>query len=189
MKGLLRWLPLVLAVLVVPACGGPKKAAEQAVAAAEAAYGQIGAQADNLAPDQAKEIETGLAGARASLEKGDFKAALEAAQQLRARIQTLSEGMPALLTKLQDDWKALTTSVPGALTALDRKLKGFGRPPAGMPGRDSFDAAVAELGQLNQQWDAARALAANGRLAQAVTTGEQVKDDAVRTLAGFQTGS
>ena len=189
MKGLLRWLPLLLAVLMVPACGGPKQAAEKAVAAAEAAYGQIGVQANNLAPDQAKEIEAGLAEARANLTKGDSKAALAQAQELQSRIQTLAEAMPALLTRLQDDWKSLTTTVPGALSAVDRKLKDFGRPPAGMPGRAQFDAASGKLTQLTAQWEEARGLSANGKLGEAVSRAERVKEDAVKALAEFQTGS
>ena len=189
MKGLLRWLPLLIAVLMVPACGAQKPAAEKAVAAAEAAYGQIGVQANSLAPDQAREIEAALAEARANLNKGDFKTALAQAQELQARIQTLAEGIPALLTKLQGEWKELATTVPGALGALDQKLKGFGQPPAGMAGRGQFDAATSELGQLNARWNEARTMASNGRLAQAVTNGEQVKYDAVKALTEFQTGS
>jgi len=189
MKGLLRWLPLFLAVLMVPACGAQKKAAEQALSAAEAAYATISVQANNLAPDQAKEIEAAIADGKTKLAAGDIKGALSAAQDVQTHVKSLSEEFPTLQAKLDGDWKTLTVSVPGALAALDKKLQDFGRPPAGMPGRAGFDAASAKLSLLNTQWGEAKTLAEGGKLAQAVSLAEGVKDDAVQALTEMQTGS
>ena len=184
-----RWLPLLFAVLLVPACASPKKAAEQAIQETERAYAQIALQARNVAPDQAQAIEAGLAAARETLAKGDAQTALTAAKDLGERIKTLSQQLPDLQAKLQDEWKDLTTSVPGAIAALQKKLNDFGRPPQGMSGRPQFDAATAAVPSLQQQWDAARALFESGKLAQAVTDAEQVKADAVKLVTGMQAGS
>ena len=189
MKGLLRWLPLLMALLMVPACGGNKKAAEKALAAAEAAYAVISEQANNLAPDQAKDIEAELAAAREDLAKGDAKSVLAAAQDVQSKVKTLAEALPGLQTKLEADWKVLADVVPGALAALDKKLEDFGQPPAGMPGRDKFDSAAIKLEQLNTQWGEARSLGGSGKLAQAIALGEQVKYEAVKALTEFQVGS
>ncbi len=189
MKGLLRWLPLLMALLMVPACGGSKQAAVKALAAAETAYAGIAEEANNLAPDQAKDIETELAAAREDLAKGDTKAVLAAAADVQSKVKTLAEALPGLKTKLEADWKVLADTVPGALAALDKKLDDFGQPPAGMPGRDKFDAAVTQLDQLNTQWNEARTLATSGKLAQAIALGEQVKYEAVKVLTEFQVGS
>ena len=110
---LMRWLPLLLAVLMVPACGmQEKKAAEAALSSAELAYAQIAEQARNVAPDQAQAIEAGIAAAKASLARGDAAAALASAKELNEHIKTLGEQLPGMMAKLQDDWKTLLTTVP-----------------------------------------------------------------------------
>jgi hypothetical protein len=184
-----RWLPLLIAVLLVPACATPKKVAEQAIKDAEHAYAQIALQARNVAPDQAQAIEAGLAGAKESLAKGDAQAAQTTAKDLLERIKTLSEQLPDLTAKLQDEWKDLATSVPGAIEALKKKLNDFGRPPAGMPGRARFDSTSAAVPSLDQQWTAAKTSFDAGKLAEAVANAEQVKAEAVKMVASMQTGS
>jgi hypothetical protein len=184
-----RWLPLLVAVLLVPACATQKKVAEQAIKDAEQAYAQIALQARNVAPDQAQAIEAGLAAAKETLAKGDAQTALTAAKDIAERIKTLAQQLPDLQAKLQDEWKDLTTSVPGAIAALQKRLNDFGRPPTGMSGRAQFDTATAAVPTLQQRWDAARALFEGGKLAQGVTDAEQVKADAVKLVTGMQTGS
>jgi len=185
-----RWLPLLMAMLLVPACAGmQKQAAQKAVSEAELAYAQIAEQARNIAPDQAQAIEAGIAGAKASLAKGDAQSATTAAKDVGEQIKTLSQQLPDLQAKLQADWSDLTTAAPGAIAALKKKLDDFGRPPAGMPGRVQFDAATAALAPLGQQWEQAQTLFTSGKLAEAVAKAEQVKADAVKMIADMQTGS
>src|ERR1044072_4131385 len=121
-----RWLPILMAVLMVPACGMRKQAAEKALTDVELAYAQIVDQARNVAPDEAQAIEAGIAAAKGELAKGNADAVLAAAKDLDAKVKTLAESLPDLQTKLQADWKDLTNSVPGALAAakdLDAKVK------------------------------------------------------------------
>ena len=184
-----RWLPLLVAVMLIPACGGPKKAAEKAISEAGLAFAQIAEQARNLAPDQAQAIEAGIAAAKASLANGDAKAALAAANEQGEKIKTLTEQLPALQAKLQDDWNTLNTTVPGALSALRKKLEDFGRPPANMPGRAQYDSTTAQVSPLSQKWDEARSLFVSGKLADAVAMAQAVKDEAVKLVAGMQAGS
>ena len=79
--------------------------------------------------------------------------------------------------------------MPGALAALDKKLDDFGQPPAGMPGRDKFDAATVALDRMRIQWAEAQTLGASGKLAQGVALATQVKDEAVKVITDFQEGS
>lgn len=189
MKRLLRWSPMLLLLLMLPGCGGNKGAAEQALASADAAYGKISEQAQGLAPDQAQSIEAALVAAHETLAKGDGKAALAATQALESRIRALADELPALQTKLQSDWSALVSAVPGALAAAQKKLEDFGRPPEGMPGVAELDAASKQLAQLRLQWADAQSLAEGGKLAQAAAMGEQVRYDAVRLVTEFRGGS
>jgi len=190
MTRIFRWFPVVVALLLLPACGAQqKKAAEAALSAAESAYSAIAAQATNLAPDEAQGIEAALASARASLAQGDYKSALTVAQDAQARIKVLADGMPALAEKLKADWKTLADSVPGALAQTRRKLEGFGKPPAASPERPKYDGASAQLTQLEQQWEQAGQLASQGKLAQAIAQGEQVRSGMVQVLSALQAGS
>ncbi|HEY6195670.1 MAG TPA: hypothetical protein VI504_11575 [Candidatus Eisenbacteria bacterium] len=184
-----RWLPILMAVLMVPACGMRKQAAEKALTDVELAYAQIVDQARNVAPDEAQAIEAGIAAAKGELAKGNADAVLAAAKDLDAKVKTLAESLPDLQTKLQADWKDLTNSVPGALAMLRKKLDDLGRPPAGMPGREVFDATTAQLAPLGEKWDEATSLFVSGKLAQAVSMGGEVKGEVVKLITGLQTGS
>ena len=190
LKSMLRWLPIVLcAVLVLPGCGGGKKGAATALAAAEAEYAKIAEAVKNLAPDQDTEITAAFTAAHEALAKGEIATAAQAAKDLMSRIKTLGESLPGLRAQLEADWKQLGTIVPGALNALDKKLDDYGQPPAGMPGREKFDAASAALDRLSGQWDEAKKLGDAGKLAAAVQLGNAVKDEAVKVITSFQEGS
>jgi len=184
------WYPLVVsALLLVPACGPSRGAAQSALSAAESAYAKIAEQATNLSPDEAHAIEASLAAARASLARGEYKSVVTAAAELEARIKLLADGLPALAAKLQADWQSLAESVPGSLATVQRKLDAFGQPPSGAPGRAAYDSAAARIAVANQQWDEARTLAAGGKLAQAIALGEQVRAGMVAVLDLLQVGS
>ena len=191
LKSMLRWLPIVLcAVLVLPGCGGAKKkAAESALAAAEGEYAKIAEAVKNLAPDQDTEITAAFTAAHEALAKGEIATVMQSAKDLTERIKTLAESLPGLRAQLEADWKQLGTVVPGALKALDKKLEDYGQPPAGMPGREKFDAATAALDRLSSQWDEAKKLGDAGKLAAAVQLGNAVKDEAVKVITSFQEGS
>lgn len=190
LKAMLRLLPfLLIAMLVAPGCGGAKKGAATALAAAEAEYAKIVEDVKNLAPDQNTEISAAFTSAHEALAKGEIATVVQAAKDLSSRIKTLAESLPGLRTQLEGDWKQLGSIVPGALAALDKKLDDFGQPPAGMPGRDKFDAATAALDRMRIQWAEAQTLGASGKLAQAVALATQVKDEAVKVITDFQEGS
>ena len=185
-----RWLPVLMAILILPACAGiQKRSAEKALTETETAYAKLAEQARNVAPEQAQEIEAGIAAAKANLAKGDAQSVLTAAKELSEQIKTLAEALPGLQTKLQDDWNDLAKSVPGAIASLKNKLDDFGRPPAGMPGRARFDSTAARAAPLGQRWEEAKSLFASGKLARAVALAQAVRDEAVKWITEMQTGS
>ena len=185
----LRWLPVLLTITLVPGCALQRSGAEKALAAAEAAYANISAEAKSVAPDAAAELETALASARAQFASGAFADVTKAAKDLLERIDTLAQSLPAERARLEADWKVLTEAAPGALAALDKKLEDFGQPPAGMPERTRFDAAAATLTDARARWAEAETLSATS-LSKAVALGDQVRLDAVRALTEFgQQGS
>ena len=184
-----RALPLLLVMAFLSACAVQKPPAEKALAAAEAAYAKISAEAASVAPEAAAEVESALASARALFASADYADVTKAAPGLMEQIETLAQSLPGERARLEADWKVLTEAVPGALAALDRKLEDFGQPPAGMPERERFDRAMAQLNDARTRWAEAESLFSTS-LSKAVAQADQVRLDAVRTLTEFgQRGS
>jgi len=189
MLRLIRWLPLILAVTLVPGCAMlNQRAATRAIADAEQAYAKIAVQARNLVPDQAKAIEDGITTAKAKLAT-DVRGVLADCKGLNDKIRALAEALPGLQAKLEDEWRDLSSTVPNALAALKQRLQDVGQPPAEMPERTQFDTIHAQYGPLAGRWDEARSLSVTGKLAEACAKGEDVKATAVQLIAELQTGS
>jgi hypothetical protein len=184
------WAVALVVGLVAWGCGGGKGSAEKALAEAEAAYAKIAVEARHVAPDEATHVEDGIASAKSQLAAHDYNAVLGAVPGIKASIAALEESLPGKREKLQAQWDELTRTVPNALASLDRKLRNFGRPPAGMAGRAEFDQATSRLGDLRQRWADAQELAKQEALAKAVAAADEVRLDAVKVFTEFgQSGS
>ena len=104
LKSMLRLLPfLLIAMLAAPGCGGARKGAATALAAAEAEYARIVEDVKNLAPDQDTEISAAFTSAHEALAKGEIATVVQAAKDLSSRIKTLAESLPNLRAQLKDD--------------------------------------------------------------------------------------
>jgi hypothetical protein len=179
-----RFVPLALALtvlLLVPACGMQKKAAETAISGVESAYNAIKEQAMNVAPDQAKTIEDAIAAAKAAAEKGDFKAALETTKDLPAKVKELSDGLSAKQAELQQTWAGLNAALPGAVASLSQKMSAMKKPPTGMD-KAAFDAAKTALADVKTKWGEATTAMQGGKLAEAATKASEVKASAVALM-------
>jgi len=179
-----RFVPLALVLtvlLLVPACGMQKKAAETAISGVESAYNAIKEQAVNVAPDQAKTIEDAIAAARASAAKGDFKAALETTKDLPAKVKELSDGLAAKQAELQKTWEGLNAALPGAVASLSQKLGAMKKPPAGMD-KAALDAAKTGLAEMKAKWGEATAAMQGGKWAEAAAKAGEVKASVVALM-------
>src|SRR5262245_3792977 len=182
------WMGLTLATaLSLAACGSQKNAAQTAMAQTVQSYNAIKEQANNIVPDEAKAIEDGIAAATAQLQAGDDKGALAAATSLGARVKELADSLPAKTQQAQTAWAELAGSIPGTLATLDKKAAGLTKPAAGTPNAEQ--SAVVVLGRLKTEWDEAQTAAQAGRLAEALTKGNEVRAGAVKLLTDLQGGS
>ncbi|HXS82709.1 MAG TPA: hypothetical protein VN896_08305 [Methylomirabilota bacterium] len=182
------WLGLALATaLIVPGCGAQKGAAEKALAATVQAYDAIKQQAQNIVPDEAKAIEDGISAASAQLQGGDTKGAMTAVTALDARVKELAASLPEKTQQAQTAWAELAGSIPATFKTLDKKAAGLVKPAAGTPNAEQ--SAVSRLASLKTTWDEAQAAAQAGRLAEAVTKGNDVRDGTVKLLTDLQGGS
>ena len=87
MKNVLKMTALVLCCVALVACS-QKGPAEAALTAATTAVDGVKVEAAKYVPDQAKSLMASLTDARAAFDKGDYKAALEAATAIPAVIPT-----------------------------------------------------------------------------------------------------
>jgi len=168
-------LAMVLAVvLLLPACGVQKKAAETAVTTAETSLAAVKDQAVKVVPDEVKAIEDTIAAAKASIEQGEFKAAIDATKDLPTKIQEMQGGLAAKTEELQASWTALSAALPGAVGELDKKLGKMKKAPAGMDAA-AFDGLKTGLADAKTKWAEAEAAAGAGNLAEAMAKGTEVK--------------
>lgn len=173
-----KTIGIVLLVLALAAagCGGGKGAAEMAVNAAQTAFDATKDKAMQIAPDQAKTIQDAIDGAKASIEKGDYAAAMAAAKAIPDQVKTLTEGLAAKQQELQASWEGMK-DMPAAVEAFQTKVDQLAKMkklPAGMDAA-KLDAAKATLADVTAKWGEAQAAMTAGNWAEAVAKGGEVK--------------
>ena len=110
-----RWstvLVVLVAVALAAGCASQKAPAEAAVSAAEQAFAAAKDEAAKYLPDQVKGVQDALDAAKASLAKGDYQAALTAAQALPARTSELTTAAAAKKAELTQSWATLSAGLP-----------------------------------------------------------------------------
>jgi hypothetical protein len=182
-----RWTCLtvvLLAASLVVACASQKAPAEAAVTAAEQAFAAAKAEAVKYVPDQVNAVQTSLEAAKASLAKGDYQAALTAAQALPAQIGELQTAAAAKKTELTQTWATLSTGLPQVVQAIQSRVDILSKAkklPAGLD-QAKLDSAKSGLAAATEAWSAATAAAGAGDVAQAVSKANAVKGKAVEAL-------
>ena len=92
MKTLSRLLMVSLLAVSLASCASMEKApAEAAMATAQVAFDAVKDNASKVMPDETKTVQDAFDAAKASLDKGDYKAALEAAKALPGQVKGLAD--------------------------------------------------------------------------------------------------
>ncbi len=173
---------LVLALsLAVVGCNTAKAPAEAAIKAAEDALNAARPEAAKFVPDQLASIETSLQNARDNFKKGDYQAALTAAQGLPAAIKDLAAAATAKKDELMKSWGDLSGGLPGMVEAIQSRmgiLSKSRRLPANID-KAKFEEAKASLATLTQSWTDATTAYGAGNLTDAVAKAQSVKEKAV----------
>jgi hypothetical protein len=185
-----RWSS-VLAVLVVVAvaagCASQKAPAQAALTASEQAFAAVKGEATKYLPNEVGGVEQALAAAKSSFDKGDYQAALTAAQALPARIGALSTAVAAKKAELAASWTALSAALPQVVQVIQSRVDILSKSkklPAGMDAA-TFDAAKSGLATVTQTWGEATAAANSGDLAGAVAKANTVKTKAGEILGAL----
>ncbi len=163
------------AVLFAGACG--KGAAEQAIAAASAAFEQAKPEVEKYVPGDFKQISDGLARTRAAFDKGDYKGALASAQALLPKIQVALEAAKKRKDELVASFDQRKASLPGLVDSLKRRLTQLAAAktlPADLD-KETVETAQANLGTVTTAWTEALSKFDSGEVIAAVTAANDVK--------------
>lgn len=166
-------------VLLVAGCGGAQKeATEAAINAAQTAINAAQAEAAKYVPDQLQAAQNMLQSARDALAKGDYQAALSAAQNAASKAKDLAAAAAAKKDEWMKTWSSLNESLPKSMDQVKGKLDAYSHGahmPAGMD-KEKLADAKAQYAQLKQNWSDATSAAAQGNLSEAVQKATGIND-------------
>ena len=185
MKRILSMM-LVLVAAVLAGCGPNKGAAQVAITAAQTALDAAKDPAMKIVPDQAMGIQAMIYAAKANMGQGNFKAAIDSANAIPAKVTAMTDGLAAKTAEMQAEWEKMK-EFPAAVAGLSAevaKLAKAKKLPAGIDAA-AVSAAQATLGTITQTWGEAQAAYQNGNLAEAMTkagTARQATIEAMNSL-------
>jgi hypothetical protein len=182
-----RW-SYVAAVLfaagLAGACASQKAPAEAAVKAADQALAAVKSEAVKYVPDEVKGVQDSLEAAKASLAKGDYQAALTAAQALPAQVGALQTAAAAKKAELTQTWTTLSAGLPQIVQAIQSRVDILSKAkklPAGLDAA-KLESAKSGLVAISQAWGSAMTAASSGDVADAVSKAKAVKSKAGEVL-------
>lgn len=185
--GAVTWLACV--AVLASACASQKEPARAAINEAEAALQSIAPDAQKYAPDQYQAVADELASAKASYDKGDYKAALATARGLPARINDVgaatTSAKNAAMEQLKNEWNTLSAEVPQMLEAIESRVTTLSKSRKLPKNVDqaSFDSAKSGLETMKQDWAAATQASGAGNFEEAVARVKAAQQKGTEILA------
>ena len=178
------FIVMILAAMLIAACGSDKGPAETALKAAEAAIDSAKGEASKYMPDQVRSLESALSSTREKLSKGDYKAVLSEAPALTSMAQEIASAAAAKKAELTKSWEGLSSGMPRVVEAIQSRvdiLSQSKKLPAGMSA-ETLAQAKAGLSEITQQWTAATEASKGGNLMDAIAKASSVKVKAAEVL-------
>lgn len=178
----------VAVMLVVTACGdGQKAMADTALAALQASYDAVKADAAKYVPDDTRRLEEALASARGALAKGDYGKTIDEARDLAGKVGDLRAAVAAKRAELARAWDELHAKVPAAVEGLQKQVDALAKAkklPDGVT-KDAVDAARAAVPALVASWDEATAAFKAANLADATAKAKALKARSAEIMASL----
>lgn len=171
---------LSLAIMTLAACAGQKEPAQKLLADIEATVAAASAEASKYVPDQLMDVQTKLAGLKASFDKQDYAGVVTGAPPVLAAAQSLATAAAAkkdeVLKALNDKWTALAATIPTDAVAIESRME-FLNNPANKKVASGIDIAGAKAigSEASQLWSKAKAAFAAGNMDEAVSAAKDVK--------------
>jgi hypothetical protein len=181
----LKLMAVLTACTLAAACG--KAPADAALKAADAAIEAAKPEVEKYVPSEFASLSDAAKAAHEKFTQGDYKAALETAQGLPAKVQAAVTAAATRKEELTRAWGALSASLPTLVESLKdqvTRLAALKKLPAGLDAAQ-LDSAKSTLGAITQSWaDAGEAFKA-GNIPQAVEKATALKAQAEATLASL----
>jgi hypothetical protein len=178
--GIKMFAALCAAVLVLAACANQRDPAHKMMADIEAAVSAASADASQYVPGQLIDVQTKLDDLKTSFNAQDYKRVLAQGPALLAQAQGLAsaaaEKKAEVMKDLNDQWAALSASLPDLMTAVRSRIDFLGQKKnkklaAGI----DLEAAKAMLGDAVSGWSKAQGAFGNGNMSEAVGAAKDVK--------------
>jgi len=153
------------------ACANQKGPAQAAIKNAQDAFAPVTAEAQKYVPDQATAIQTSIAVAKDTFDKGDYAGALTKAQGVLPQISALGSAIALKKTQLTSQWATMAEGMPKMLEALKSRLDILSKSkalPAGLT-KLTVDNAKSSVDSASRTFEDAKASAASGDVATAVS--------------------
>ena len=194
-KSLYSLVILAFVALFASACSHYKEQAQAAIAQAETALEAISVDAQKYLPQKYQELEDAITAAKATLDKGDAKGALAAANDLPARVAALGSEVASAkqqaIATLTDSWNSMSGDLPKMIDAIQSRVDTLSKSKKLPKGLDqaSFDAAKSGLDEIKGLWSAATQSFNSGNVEDAVAKAKAVeqKGTEVMGLLGMKT--
>lgn len=185
----------LLAIAVV-ACANYQDPAIEAVANIEEKLDGISTQAGKYVPEELATVQEQVAELKTGIEQKQFKEVVATAPGVLKAVNSLivssAIAKDAFTQKMQSDWAAYATGMPGIIAAVDTQIVRYtsrGGLPKGVS-RDAFKETVASFDAAKSAWAEAAAAGNEGRFEEAVTRTNEVKQvvDTVMQTLGMSAG-
>jgi hypothetical protein len=188
------WTALLVASLLLAACGGQKEPAEKAVADAEAAIAAVREDAAKYVPDQLKEVEGIVAQMKDNLAKQKYPAVLTAARELnrliagvKATVEAEKASAAAVAAQLTERWNDLSTELPDMVESVTARVASLSKSRKFPEGVDavSFENIKSAADTMAQSWQQALGAFANNNMQEAVDMAQTAKDRGTEVMTAL----
>ena len=169
-----------LGVMLVAACAGQLEPAQRSIGDIEAVVTGASFESAKYVPDQLADVQSKLAGLKASYVVKDYAAVLKGAPAVMSAAQGLAGAAAAkkdeVMKALNSEWSGLAAAVPGYLGNIQGRIDLLGKKSAKKLAQGiDLDAAKANLSEASSLWSKSQAAFATGNLAEAVSTAKSMK--------------
>jgi len=186
-----QYLILMLVVVVglfMASCGaGKKAAATAAIQAAEDAYNAAKPELMKYVPDEAKGVQDAIDGAKASLDKHDYTAALTAAQAVPNKVKELTAAAAAKKIELTKSWQETSGGISKMLQTIRGKLTLWSIPKEVPPNLNKAKLKTARSGyeEATALWEEAKNAFSHGNLPSATAKADTVRTKAMEIMSNL----
>ena len=164
-------------------CSG-KAAATAAVGTAQTAFDAVKDGAMKVLPEDTQKLSDALTAAKADIDQGKFKEAMEAAKAMPEQVKALSDAAAKKKDELTASWTSMSAELPKAVTEGQDKVDALSKlkklPATIDPSK--FAGVKESLVTVKQMWTDAQAAFQAGNLADAMAKGGAIKKTLVEAM-------